>query len=345
MNGAVHGEAMRPPRESPTAPHRRRDSLPSIRRQRTEPASVNSNTPERLSASTKNRIARPTTTAGDCSWKPHPSCSPAARRMSSSPASTTNVATTPGGERDALQAMDAGVANGPCASASAFSESTGNTHGIRLRIRPPTKASSNAATSEISAPAEAGAGAERSTAGTWASEDLAPACDCPDQRHVDGHGGNALAALDEALARRDDTGDALEFGRQLSRGRQRQACRAPFASRVLRLLARRFDAAFLMREELQRTRIRGAFRAATMSTQLAHRRLAQRPAIPAAARGVPRASRRWRFPTADRDPSGPPRAARGRGPHLPVCKRPCRRASRHAPSACRSFQGARRAAP
>src|SRR5271156_5280652 len=38
-----------------------------------------SNTPERVNARTKNSAAKPTTTIGDCSWKPQPRCWPAAR--------------------------------------------------------------------------------------------------------------------------------------------------------------------------------------------------------------------------------------------------------------------------
>ena len=49
-----------------------------------------SNTPERLSARTKNRIASAATTTGDCSWNPHPSCVPALRNATSAAANIQN---------------------------------------------------------------------------------------------------------------------------------------------------------------------------------------------------------------------------------------------------------------
>ena len=94
MNGAVHGDAMTTARtpESAALTYWLRADQPAA----DDGTSVaNSNTPDRLSARTKNSSARPVTTAGDCSWKPQPNCSPAARNTSSNPASATNVTITP----------------------------------------------------------------------------------------------------------------------------------------------------------------------------------------------------------------------------------------------------------
>ncbi len=132
-----------------------------------------------LSASTKNRIASAVTTAGDCSWKPHPTCSPAARSASSAPASATNVTTTP-----AANARPATRRRGPslcpgAASDSAFSDSTGNTQGIRLRISPPASASAIAAKSVMLVDAARGAPAFRSSTGTAPGCAFGPATTAP----------------------------------------------------------------------------------------------------------------------------------------------------------------------
>ncbi|MPN05579.1 hypothetical protein SDC9_152830 [bioreactor metagenome] len=55
----------------------------------------NSNQPARFSPSTVNSAASSETTTGDCSWKPQPSCWPAARKPSSSAPSATKDSTTP----------------------------------------------------------------------------------------------------------------------------------------------------------------------------------------------------------------------------------------------------------
>src|ERR1700694_3791636 len=54
-----------------------------------------SNTPDRFSASTKNRTARLAIVAGDCSWNPQPNCWPAARKAIRTPASNQNDTKTP----------------------------------------------------------------------------------------------------------------------------------------------------------------------------------------------------------------------------------------------------------
>ena len=94
MNGAVHGDAM----TTASTPEPNASSVRFFDDQPVTPDGAswpNSNTPDRLSASTKNSIASALTTAGDCSWKPQPSCSPAARSAASAAPSATNVSTTP----------------------------------------------------------------------------------------------------------------------------------------------------------------------------------------------------------------------------------------------------------
>src|ERR1700726_2126873 len=54
-----------------------------------------SNTPDRFSASTKNRTARAAIVAGDCSWNPQPNCWPADRKAIRTPASNQNDTRTP----------------------------------------------------------------------------------------------------------------------------------------------------------------------------------------------------------------------------------------------------------
>src|SRR4029079_6185057 len=71
MNGAVQGEAI----TTASTPERTESTYGFFAVQ--SPADdgtsdVNSNTPDRLSANTKNSTARPMTTGGDCNWKPQP---------------------------------------------------------------------------------------------------------------------------------------------------------------------------------------------------------------------------------------------------------------------------------
>src|SRR6266496_48627 len=94
MNGAVHGEAMTTastPEPNASIVRFFDDQLVTA-----DGASCpNSNTPERLSASTKNSMASAVTTHGDWSWKPQPNCSPAARSAVSRRPSAMKVAVTP----------------------------------------------------------------------------------------------------------------------------------------------------------------------------------------------------------------------------------------------------------
>jgi hypothetical protein len=50
---------------------------------------------EQVQADQREQDRQPATKTGDCSWKPQPSWSPAARSASSRPASATNDTTTP----------------------------------------------------------------------------------------------------------------------------------------------------------------------------------------------------------------------------------------------------------
>ncbi len=55
----------------------------------------NSNMPERLRPISVNSAASTATTAGDCSWKPQPTASPAARSASMAPPRARKESTTP----------------------------------------------------------------------------------------------------------------------------------------------------------------------------------------------------------------------------------------------------------
>jgi hypothetical protein len=94
MNGAVQGDAMMTastPEPNASTVRFLLDHSATL-----EGASwPNSNTPDRFSASTKKRMASAVTTAGDCSWNPQPSCSPAARSADSSSPNVTKVMMTP----------------------------------------------------------------------------------------------------------------------------------------------------------------------------------------------------------------------------------------------------------
>ena len=94
MNGAVQGEATATASTPVTAESTMgwRARAASHEPGNTEPSS---NTPARFNPISVNKPASTATTTGDCNWKPQPSCSPPARRASSSPASTRNDTTTP----------------------------------------------------------------------------------------------------------------------------------------------------------------------------------------------------------------------------------------------------------
>ena len=82
MNGAEHGEAM----TTASTPDKASLTYGFFAFQPASDDGSNrriSNRPDRFSASTKNSSARPATTTGDCSWKPQPSCAPAARSATS----------------------------------------------------------------------------------------------------------------------------------------------------------------------------------------------------------------------------------------------------------------------
>ncbi len=142
MKGAVHGLATMT--ASAPVKNEARAPWPSVRRW---PAPVNrppsSQTPENDSAIANNSSATPATKRGSCSWKPQPSCCPPARSASSTPASSRKVATTPSAYQPPCRRSSARSSAEPSAPI-ALIDSTGNTHGMRLRIRPPMKASSRA---------------------------------------------------------------------------------------------------------------------------------------------------------------------------------------------------------
>ncbi len=162
MNGAVQGDAT-------TTARTPEPKASIVRLLLVHPATLdgascpNSKTPERLSASTKKRMASAVTTDGDCSWKPQPSCSPAARSAASNNPSATNVRITPPANAMASR-RKVGFVSWCVAKPSTLSERIGKTHGIRLRRTPPTTAETSAKASP-SASSGAGAGARFSTGG------------------------------------------------------------------------------------------------------------------------------------------------------------------------------------
>src|SRR5688572_10672833 len=143
MKGAVQGEATAAAstpvrKESSVGSRARNDAMPEGS---TEP---NSNTPARLRPMRVNNAASAAMVAGDCSWNPQPSCSPPARAAISTLASARKASTTPAAYASALLQRSRG--SECCASARTLSDSTGNTQGMRLRIRPPRNANSSAVT-------------------------------------------------------------------------------------------------------------------------------------------------------------------------------------------------------
>ena len=104
----------------------------------------NSNTPDRLSASTKNRIgeraSRPPATAAEI---PSRAARPRrAARAARTPARRTSARRRP--RTRGLAARIVARVSLCVAKPSTFSDSTGNTHGMRLRISPPTSAETTA---------------------------------------------------------------------------------------------------------------------------------------------------------------------------------------------------------
>ena len=323
MKGAVHGDAMTTARmpEPKASSARFFDDQPVTPDGASWP---NSKTPDRLSASTKNRIASALTTAGDCSWNPQPSCAPAARSKASATPSATNVSTTPAANATASLRIVARVSL--CvAKPSTFSVSTGKTHGMRLRIRPPTSADTTAMASVTGSSPVLRAGA-RLSAGAAAGAALAPAPTLPDTatsivaaRAVP----NPPAAVTTPARRSSGPASVGADG-------QREHERVALARHRLR--ARRIDLVRDVREEANHAGIGRAGRigrereldrrAASRGARRANRR---------AAREAPRARPQWRRPIADRLRPSRSRAARASGPRLPECRLPCTRANRRAP--------------
>src|ERR1700676_1069916 len=130
-----------------------------------------SNTPDRFSASTKKRTARAAIVAGDCSWNHQPNCWPAARKAIRAPASNQNDTKTPAPNARPWWRI-AALFSRCVAKPSILSESTGNTHGIRLRSTPPTSAKKIAVPSEsaVSAPVAAGVSFNTGAVSTGAAE-------------------------------------------------------------------------------------------------------------------------------------------------------------------------------
>jgi hypothetical protein len=94
MKGAVHGEAIATastPERNAFAIGWRASSVATLDGRK----APKSNTPARFKPISVNKAASTATTAGDCSWKPQPSSSPAARKASISAPSAANDTITP----------------------------------------------------------------------------------------------------------------------------------------------------------------------------------------------------------------------------------------------------------
>ena len=107
----------------------------------------NSNTPERLSARMKNSNASAAITEGDCSWNPHPSCSPAARNATRTAASSQKDTMMPTAKATPCLRIEARLSPA-FAKPSTLRDNTGNTHGMRLSSSPPRSAKPMATPSE-----------------------------------------------------------------------------------------------------------------------------------------------------------------------------------------------------
>ncbi|MCY1173746.1 hypothetical protein D9M73_139210 [compost metagenome] len=153
MNGAVHGDAI----ATASTPDKNElttgcllSSVASLFGRK----APNSNIPARLVPITVNSAASVATTSGDCSWKPHPSCWPAARRPTRMAPSNTNDTTTPAENARPLTRWPR-LSSAWRAKPITLIARTGNTQGIRLRIRPPSSAPSSAV-AKVRDTAEAG---------------------------------------------------------------------------------------------------------------------------------------------------------------------------------------------
>ena len=140
--GAVHGAATTtastPVKKSPDGPLRLASDWPMPTQR---PVSVH--TPERFSPN--RNITRPNraTTAGRCIWKPQPSASPALRSASTIAPSATKLTSTPAVYQRACARVLSRLSL-LSIRPSTLIDSTGSTHGIRLRISPPSNAARNA---------------------------------------------------------------------------------------------------------------------------------------------------------------------------------------------------------
>ncbi len=157
MKGAVQGAATttasRPVKKEPTSPPLAARPAPAP-----VPGRVASNTPDMLSATSSMIRARAPTTAGDCSWKPQPTAAPPALAASTRPARLRKATSTPARKARPWPRASPG-SWAWAARLAAFIDSTGNTQGIRLRIRPPRKANSTAGRRPRLAPSDGMAGA------------------------------------------------------------------------------------------------------------------------------------------------------------------------------------------
>jgi hypothetical protein len=245
------------------------------------------------------------TIAGDWSWKPHPTCSPAERQRQQQARERDEREHHARGESDAGMRIDPRVAVPGAASDSAFSERIGNTQGIRLRMRPPTNARATAAANVVLA---AGAGVDvqhrRGRQPGFGSRD-----DGARERNVDRRGARRVARHAETFARDEHAGEAAEFAALLSStpgasapGRRRRRARA--------LRRRRLDARIVLRKKCSVPGIRCARRGASASRIVAPS--PGRVDLPAVERGRGSAARvrRCAAPTRRDRPRGrPPPAA------------------------------------
>ncbi|MNV34446.1 hypothetical protein D3C71_1258620 [compost metagenome] len=137
-------------KKSPTGPLRAASDWPTPPRL---PPIVN--TPDRLRPTVNIRYTSAAMNHGCCSWKPQPAAWPAARSASTSAPIAANATSTPAVYQSAW--LRARCRLSPlCATPSTFSDRIGSTHGIRLRISPPSSASSSAPISVVAAASSPG---------------------------------------------------------------------------------------------------------------------------------------------------------------------------------------------
>jgi hypothetical protein len=90
------------------------------------------------------------TNNGDCNWKPQPICSPPARSASSTAARQSMELITPAANTKPLVRTAAGCFLACSTRPMALIDSTGNTQGMRFKIRPPRIANSSSTGSDVS---------------------------------------------------------------------------------------------------------------------------------------------------------------------------------------------------